>query len=112
MALQRTAPESLSFAFGTEMKMPSYARWSFVVVETLLIVFPVALLITRMAGWPGAAADSPLQVLFLAFPIGFIGMTVWLVAFHAKEPERARIGLVSLLVISLLALLADYVILQ
>ena len=91
------------------MKIPSYARWSFVVVESLLIIFPVALLITRMAGWHGADAEAALQVLFLAFPIGFIGMTVWLVAFHAKEPGCARIGLVSFLAISLLALLADHV---
>jgi hypothetical protein len=91
--------------FGTEMKIPSYARWSFVVVETLLIVFPVTLLVTRMAGWHGASADAALQVLFLTLPIGFLGMTVWLIAFHTKEPKCARIGFVSFIVISLLALL-------
>ncbi len=88
------------------MKTPSFARLSFVTVETLLIVFPVALPISRMAGWYGAAADAALKVLLLAFPIGFIGMTIWLIAFHIKEPKYARIGLVSFLVISLLALLA------
>jgi len=93
------------------MKMPSYACWSFVVVESLLIVFPVALLISGAAEWSGAAAKAALQVLFFAFPIGFIGMAVWLTAFRAKEPECARIGLVSLLVVSLLALFADHVML-
>lgn len=94
------------------MKTPSFARWSFVAVETLLIAFPIAFLITRIGGWYGAVADAAMKSLFVAFLLGFFGMTIWLIAFHLKEPIYAKIGLISFLIISLLGLLAIPVIVQ
>jgi len=88
------------------MKTPSFAHWSFVAMETLLIAFPAAFLVTRLARWYGAGADAAMKALFGAFLFGFVGMTIWLIAFHLKEPKYAKIALVSFLIISLFGLLA------